>query len=182
MRKFISKKLVKWGFLNTNPELSSDLLEEIKALRKETKAYKREVTDFMKQFDVAQMKKDLVQLRAERALIMKDMATQVQETVDKSYAPYLRSTRENIQEMKGMRQTFLKYGKRIDDINRAEKRIEDFSQKLKAFDQRNIKAIDEFENRITLTEEKMGAFDSTYRQMISRTKSGGKMISQKFPT
>lgn len=182
MRKFISKKLVEWGFLNSNPELSCDLLEEIQALRKETKAYKKEVTDFMKQFDVAQMKKDLVQLRAERALIMKDMATQVQETVDKAYAPYLRSTRENSQEMKGMRQTFLNYGKRIGDINRAEKRIQDFDQKLKSFETRNNKATDDFERRITLTEEKMQAFDSTYHQMISRTKSGGKMISQKFPS
>ncbi len=182
MRKFISKKLVEWGFLNSNPELSCDLLEEIQALRKETKAYKKEVTDFMKQFDVAQMKKDLVQLRAERALIMKDMATQVQETVEKQYAPYLRSTRENNKEMQGMRQTFLRYGKRIEDINRFEKLVTDFSQKLKSEEDRVNRKIDEYERRVSNTEEKMQAFDSTYRQMINRTKSGGKMISQKFPS
>lgn len=181
MRKFISRKLVQWGFLNSNPELSSDLLEEIKALRRETKAYKKEVTDFMKQFDIAQMKKDLVQLRAERALIMKDMGIQVQETVDKAYAPYLRSSKENSQEMKGMRQTFLNYGKRINEINRFEKKVADFEQKSKSEEQRINKRLEEYERRITETEEKMSAFDTTYHQMINRTKSGGKMISQKFP-
>lgn len=180
MKKFIIKKLIKWGFVNGNPTISDDIRKEIKSIRQEIKTYRQEFNTFTKQFDINQMRKDINLLRADRAEFTKSMNTQINSIVAKTYAPFLASNKEQQQELRNMRQSFIIWGKRVDDINKAERQIDSLNSKLNGDRGKMNRKIEEFDERLKASEAKVDAFDETYNQMISRTRNAGKMISQRW--
>lgn len=180
MKKFIIKRLIKWGFVNGNPEISDDIQKEIKALRSEIKAYREEFNTFTKQFDINQMRKDINTLRADRAELAKSMNMQINSIVEKSYKPFLNSDKENRQELRNMRQTLIQWSSRVKDLDRSERRIDSLNSKLNGDSSKMNKKIEEFDARLKANEEKVDKFDETYNQMINRTRNAGKMISQQW--